>query len=214
MLCNPAPSHLQNSTRIYSKCHKVQKKRPVREKEPPFFLSNKRSDSLTKHVQADFLSFLSCLVLCDASVISFIHFLDIFYYQFWTILVQAVLITRFKDNVVTEGGGKKGKRQSSYHIHWVIQHEGPTDTISWFYYRKRPVTQQKLGDQKRCLVPSASDNISSISTAFVCLCFPRLYICFSFLGGHMPFWWQCVSYFILLFRGNALNHENQNFAGG
>lgn len=34
---------------------------------------------LTEHVQADFLCFLSRLVLGDASVISFIRFLDIFY---------------------------------------------------------------------------------------------------------------------------------------
>lgn len=69
--------------------------------------------SLTEHVQADFLGFLPCLVLGDASVISFIHFLDIFYYQFWTILVQAVLITRFKDDVVTVAEGKKRGRHIS-----------------------------------------------------------------------------------------------------
>lgn len=68
--------------------------------------------SLTEHVQADFLGFLSCLVLGDASVISFIHLFDFLYYQFRTILVQAVFVARFKDDVVTVevGKEKKGRR--------------------------------------------------------------------------------------------------------
>lgn len=71
--------------------------------------------SLTKHVQADFLPLLSRLVLGDASVISFIHFLDVLYYQFRAILVQGVLIARFKDDVVTvaEREGKKKKKKKT-----------------------------------------------------------------------------------------------------
>lgn len=71
---------------------------------------------LTEHVQADFLRFLSCLVLGNASVISFIHLLDILYYQFRTILVQVVFVTRFKDNVVTVAEEKQ-KRQNSKGSH-------------------------------------------------------------------------------------------------
>ena len=80
------------------------------------------SYSLTEHVQAHFLGFLSRLVLGDASVISFIHFLDIFYYQFRTILVQAVLIAGFKDDVVTVVEGNRGRRHVEVHITRVCLH--------------------------------------------------------------------------------------------
>ncbi len=89
------------------------------------------SYSLTEHVQADFLGFLSCLVLGNASIISFIHFLDIFYYQFWAILVQAVLITRFKDNVVTVAEAKRGERhvRGSHHKCLLTQLEEHTNNF-------------------------------------------------------------------------------------
>lgn len=149
------------------------------------------SYSLTEHVQADFLGFLSCLVLGDASVISFIHFLDIFYYQFWTILVQAVLITRFKDNVVTVAWGKRGKRHGRVHITSVCLHNLRGLQITFFnsltmirlgfYLRKRAAgIQQSLGDQKSCPVLYASENIANISAAFVFLSSP-LALTFVFL---------------------------------
>lgn len=76
----------------------------------------------------------------------------------------------------------KKTQQSSHHIHLLIQLEGPTNKFLnfGFYLRKRPAgTQQKLGYQKSCPVLYASENISSISTAF---CLPQLsvspYICF------------------------------------
>lgn len=143
------------------------------------------SYSLTEHVQADFLGFLPRLVLGDASVISFIHFLDVFYYQFWTILVQAVLITRFKDNVVTVAEGKRGEKDMSgrsHHKCLLTQLEGPTNNFFnslttirlGLYFRRRAAgAQQRLGDQKKsCPVLYASENISNISTAFVCLSSP------------------------------------------
>ena len=81
----------------------MQQEKPGREKVAlkPTRAVNEWKYSLTEHVQADFLCLLSCLVLCLADIISFIHLRDIFYYQFRTILVQAVLITRLKVDTVT-----------------------------------------------------------------------------------------------------------------
>lgn len=118
------------------------------------------SYSLTEHVQADFLSFLSCLVLGDASVISFIHFLDIFYYQFWTILVQAVLITRFKDNVVTVAGGEERRKtwRSSHHKCLLTQLEGPTNnffnslTMIRFISGRQQLVYNKVWETKKAVL--------------------------------------------------------------
>lgn len=139
--------------------------------------------SLTEHVQADFLGFLPCLVLGDASVISFIHFLDIFYYQFWTILVQAVLITRFKDDVVTvaEGEEKRERHFRGVRITSVCLHNlrglqttffnSLTMICSRLFLGKAAAgTQQRQEDQKKsCPVLNVSESIHNTSTAFVCL---------------------------------------------
>lgn len=140
------------------------------------------SYSLTEHVQADFLGFLSCLVLGDASVISFIHFLDIFYYQFWTILVQAVLITRFKDNVVTAAEGKRKKKktwQGSHHKCLLTQLRALLITFltHWQWSvrgfisgKKQLVYNQGWQSKKKkllCCMPLRTSR--NKSTAFVCL---------------------------------------------
>lgn len=139
--------------------------------------------SLTEHVQADFLGFLPCLVLGDASVISFIHFLDIFYYQFWTILVQAVLITRFKDDVVTVAEGKKRGRhisggcasQAFAYTTWGAYKQLFFNSLTMicsrlFLGKAAAGTQQRQEDQKKsCPVLNVSESIHNTSTAFVCL---------------------------------------------
>lgn len=108
--------------------------RPERQHEPQRS-SRHWNYSLTEHVQADFLGFLPRLVLGDASVISLVHFLDIFYYQFWTICVQAVLITRLKDNVVTVAEGERRGDMSAVHITGVLLHNPKGQQITFFLTR-------------------------------------------------------------------------------
>lgn len=59
--------------------------------------------TLTKHVQADFFGLLPSLVLGHACVITLVDLLHIFDQQLGTILVQAVLVARLKDDVVAVG---------------------------------------------------------------------------------------------------------------
>lgn len=93
---------------------------------PPAQLIRSRASFLTKHIQADFLSFLSRLVPGDAGVIAFIHLGDVFYDQFGAVLVEAVLVARFKDNVVTVARGRRRKDKCPGDVFLL---EEPTDAF-------------------------------------------------------------------------------------
>lgn len=56
--------------------------------------------SPTKHIEADFFGLHACFVLGDAGVIAFIQFLHVLYGQFGAVLVQDVLLSRLKRDVV------------------------------------------------------------------------------------------------------------------
>lgn len=58
------------------------------------------NSSPTKHIEADFFGLRACFVLGDAGVIAFIHFLHVLYRQFGAVLVQDVLLSRLKRDVV------------------------------------------------------------------------------------------------------------------
>lgn len=66
-------------------------------------MEQKGQKTLTEHVQADFLGLLPSLVLGHARVISLVDLLHIFDQQLGTVLVQAVLVARLKDDVVAVG---------------------------------------------------------------------------------------------------------------
>lgn len=63
-------------------------------------MERKGQKALTEHVEADFLGLLPGLVLGHACVIALVDLLHVFDQQLRTVLVQAVLVARLKDDVV------------------------------------------------------------------------------------------------------------------
>lgn len=109
-----------------------------------------------------------------------------FYYQFWTVLIEAVLIAVFKDNTVTVARGKKeeekrGKEKCPRHMYLLAQLEEPTNNFlnsltknSWgfIYWSKQLADDKGSQTKKRRPVLSASKNTSNIASDSVCLWSP------------------------------------------